>query len=520
MFRKIWLAITNSNKNWVRLVYSIPCLILIFTIAAFGQSTEYAVSEGDILFISVWGDESLSGTVTVGPDGTVLLPPPIGSVYVDQLTADEIADLVTNKLSIYVKQPPVVSVSIRSFQGFVVHLLGQVRSPSFYRIPEGTSLQEAITQAGGLTEMADPSSIMLIRKNDEATERQQIDFTRFTKETDMGSNPILKNGDIIVIPGISIDEKANQSVTVLGEVRMPGTYPIEIPMSILDVLALAGGILPTSDLKEVIIVDRSKKGSEAYRKVDIENIFSGSPQDEIPTIFPGDTVIIPRVTLFEEDSFSVNVTGQVVKPGAYPITKGMRLIDAIFLADGFAAEASIDDITLVRVGTDNSVVSSYSLKEYLVSGNMNANPLLQERDTIIVPVIDSSRIISPVQMAFSPSISISVIGEVMKPGVYQLPVDSNLLHALTQAGGPSKDSDLERAMVVRGESSGDDKRTLINLEEVLTEGKLELLPIMGSGDVVLIPKEREKREIWRAIMTGIRDVSLILGLIYYVQRIN
>jgi len=75
-------------------------------------------------------------------------------------------------------------------------------------------------------------------------------------------------------------------------------------------------------------------------------------------------------------------------------------------------------------------------------------------------------------------------------------------------------------MVIRGERSEIEQRTLVDLEEVVTEGKLGLLPIMSSGDVVLIPKERPKRAVWKTLVTAARDITVILGLIYYLERLR
>lgn len=521
MFKKIRWLIIYSFRGCSRVSYAILGLAFAFTVPVFAQSMDYPVGPGDILHISVWGDETISGTTTVGPDGTIVLPPPIGSVYVNQMTADQITEELTKRLEEYVKQP-IVSVSIRSFQGFIVHILGQVRVPSFYRIPEGTSLQEVLTQAGGLTELADPDSIVLIRKGDEGVERQVIDFSLFLEHSEMESNPILQTEDVVVVPRISKDERMSRLVTVAGQVTKPGSYELEESVSLMDVLTLAGGIAPGADLNNIIIFEGSRKGRDVYRRIDMGVILSeaGDPSVQMPMVSTGEIVFVPDTRLLEEQPTSVNVTGQVVKPGAYVITEGMRLMDAIFTAGGFAEGAAIDGIAVIHEEQSNAAVSQYSLRRYFTDGDLDANPVLENRDTIIVPTLETARTVSTVQMAFSPSVSVSVIGEVTKPGIYQMPASSNLLAALTLAGGPTKDADLERTMVISGGNEDMEQRVLIDLEEVVVEGKLELLPVLSSGDIVLIPKEKEKRELWSSIVTLARDMTVIVVLAYYVTRIS
>jgi len=528
---KIRSLTTVFPKHNLQISYAILGLIFIFmyssAVSVFGQNLDYTVGPGDTLYISVWGDEKMSGSVTVGPDGIIMLQQPVGSVYVNGMTAAEITELLTMKVGIYIIDP-VLSVSIRSLEGFIVHILGQVTKPSFYQIPEGTSLQEAITQAGGFTELADYKSIILYRETEETVEKRNIDFSQFLEQNDMESNPILEVDDIIVVPSISMDEKMSRSVTVVGGVAKSGSYDLDIPMSLMDVLGIAGGTLRTANLSNIVIYNRSGKNKDAFRWVDMSTVFSEADDSVVsmPMVVPGEAVIVPNFVPIEERTFLVNVAGQVVKQGSYPIVEGMRVMDAIFMAGGFAKEASIDNMILIHAeqndtkGQNAAIISSFSLKDYLTSGDMKANPALRERDSIIVPAIETAKTISPLQTAFSASISVSVIGAVTKPGIYQMPVESNLLSALALAGGPSKDADLKRTMLVRAENSEAEQRLLIDIEEVVVEGKLELLPTLSSGDTILFLEKREKRNWWSSAMSLVRDTTVVLTLIWYLVRIS
>jgi hypothetical protein len=101
-----------------------------------------------------------------------------------------------------------------------------------------------------------------------------------------------------------------------------------------------------------------------------------------------------------------------------------------------------------------------------------------------------------------------------------MPINSSLLDALPPAGGPTNNADLKRAMLIRGKESEEENRLLVDLEEVIVEGRLELLPTLSSGDIVLIPKAKEKRDYWGMLIGGARDVIVILTLIFYVARLS
>jgi protein involved in polysaccharide export with SLBB domain len=527
MFKKIksmmddalWITRYGIKDNIPRVTCAILGFALIFITSAVGELSEYPVSPGDTLYISVWGQEALSGPVMVGPDGAIVLQPPVGSVHVNQLTANEIAELLTRKLEEYIKQPR-VTVSIRAFQGFIVHILGQVQSPSFYRIPDGTSVQELITRAGGFTRLADPRAIVLIRKEGEKAEKRKIDFSRFLKQSDMEGNPILRANDVVLVPRLDMNERARQLVTVVGQVGNPGSYELETPMPLLDVLALADGVSDNADLRNVFILSR-REG--AAGKVDLEAMLSGkgNPHSLGPAISPGEIIFIPNTKSLEDRAFSVNVIGQVAKPGSYLTTEGTRLIDAIFKAGGFAEEASVDNIAVVHADDGSSAISLFSLRDYLLTGNIEANPDLHEGDTIVVPAIKTAKVVSPVQTAFSSSITVSVIGEVAKPGAYQISTESNLLDVLTLAGGPTSGADLERTMIVRGSgaahaSSVQGKQQFrIDLEEVMTEGNLDLLPVMLPGDTLFIPRVKERRNWWHSAVQIAGDIGTIV-IVYYL----
>lgn len=505
------------KDNTFRVTCTLLGFFLISITSSVGELSEYPVSPGDTLYISVWGQEALSGPAMVGPDGAIVLPPPVGSVYVNQLTADEIASLLTKKLEEYIKQPR-VNVSISSFQGFVVHILGQVQSPSFYRVPDGTSVQELITRAGGFTTLADPRSMILIRKEGEKVEKRKIDFSQFLKQNDMEGNPSLKADDVVLVPRIDMGEKARQLVTIMGQVDSPGSYELEAPMPLLDVLTLAGGASDNADLRNVFILTRSEEGSEQpTRRVDLEAVLSGkgNPHSLGSTVSPGEIIFIPNIKALDDRAFSVNVIGQVAKPGSYTITEGTRLIDAIFKAGGLAEEASIDNIAVVSAEHNSSAISSLSLRDYLLTGNIEANPVLHEGDTIVVPMIKTAKVVPPVQTAFSSSITVSVIGEVAKPGAYQISAESNLLDVLTLAGGPTSEAELKGTMIVRGEKSEVRQRFRIDLEEVMTEGNLDILPVMLPGDTIFIPKLKEERNWWRSALQIVADISSI-AIAYYL----
>jgi protein involved in polysaccharide export with SLBB domain len=492
-------------------------LIFFSALLSYAQVAEYPVSIGDTLYISVWGHQELSGVMTVGPDGTIAFPPPIGNIYVNQLTAKEISDILTQKLEEYIKQP-VVLVSVREFQGFMVHILGQVKFPGFYRVPDGTSVQELVTQAQGFTDLADISSIILIRKDDETVQKIGIDLAKFLAENDMANNPTLKAGDVVLIPRIDIKERVKKLVTVMGYVSNPGTYELEDPLSLMDVLTLAGGILNDADLSSIFILSRTKKDEDISQKVNMESVFSRekSLTSLGPTVYPGDIVFVPGIDGFIKRQIIVNVAGQVNNPGFYNINEGERMVDAIFKSGGITQDASIENIIVIHTEYNDSPISVYSLKNYILEGDLKNNPVMRSGDTVVVPMIKILKEVPPIQTAFSPTITVSVIGQVSEPGTYRIHAGLNLLDALTIAGGPNAEANLKKILVTRGEDPENRQRIKVNLEQIIDEKNTDPFFILSDGDTVFVPKFDERENWWRSLVQIVGDISSIVVLYYLI----
>lgn len=508
--------ISNPKSEILNLKSTIFLLFLLL-LAHSALAQEYTVRPGDTINVTVWERDSLSGIAVVDANGYVALPPPIGSLKVTGLTASEISALLTERLKEYIKTPTVF-VSIKASVGFTVHVLGEVRAPDFIIVPEGTRLQEAITRAGGLTQLADPKRIRLIRKEKDAdqskTSETVIDFSRFVEESHLPANPVLKPDDVIIIPRLPRSERSARTVNVIGAVASPGIFSLEESTPLIEVLALAGGVSDAADLQNVSILTLSQ-GQYSWRKVNFQDFLAGGESADSIHVAPGETVFIPRIVTEKEETFTVNVIGQTLKPGAYPVAEGVRLFDAIFMAGGPAEDADIDRITIIHRKPRSPIKTQVNIREYLLTGDEKYNPQLVEGDIIFIPVSADAKKRSSINIA--PSIRVSIIGQVSKPDTYHVSPEVSVLDVLKLAGGPTIEADLKRVTVIR-EQEGPEQRLKIDMEKVLTEGKFNLMPPLQKDDTIFVPKIKPKREIWRTIVRTAADISTILVAYYLITR--
>lgn len=96
----------------------------------------------------------------------------------------------------------------------------------------------------------------------------------------------------------------------------------------------------------------------------------------------------PQVTVIvaEVHSLTFNVVGQVLKPGYYPLTRRMTVLDAIALSGGFQPFAKQKKVYVLRTSADGKQVRlKFNYKEVIKGKLSDENIVLQPRDTVVIP---------------------------------------------------------------------------------------------------------------------------------------
>ena len=137
-------------------------------------NTQYRLSSGDVLRISVFGEPDLTFEEIRLNDAGTFSYPFIGAVEAKGKTPREIEDLITKSLKEGYLVDPRVSVSVINYREF--YISGEVKQPGGYPYQPGLTLDRAIALAGGLTERASTRRITIIRGSDEnrAAERASL----------------------------------------------------------------------------------------------------------------------------------------------------------------------------------------------------------------------------------------------------------------------------------------------------------------------------------------------------------
>ncbi len=181
----------------------------------------------------------------------------------------------------------------------------------------------------------------------------------------------------LVNPHVSVvvTQFATQNVSVLGQVHTPGAYPIGTPRSIIDVLALAGGLTDVAD--RTVTIERS--GTDQRTDYFVSNNSEAALANSVK-VYPGDRVIVPKAKI-------VYVLGDVGRPGAYPMVTNdskFSLLQAVANAGGTLNHADPSKTRLIRKRTDGSYEEMQLSVSRMQKGKVPDLPL-QGDDIIYVP---------------------------------------------------------------------------------------------------------------------------------------
>jgi polysaccharide biosynthesis/export protein len=187
----------------------------------------------------------------------------------------------------------------------------------------------------------------------------------------------LQAAGIMLHPQVSVEVEsyALANASVMGEVQKPGTYEIDTPHRVVDVLALAGGMTPVADRHITI-----QRFGPDKQKVDYYYSNEGDAAlSNDPMVYPGDSVVVSKVAV-------VYVLGDVFKPGGYPINTNnskMTALQAIALAGYANHTAAVGRSRLVRQ-TPNGVQEINLPVGAMQKGKMPDVALLPD-DVVYVP---------------------------------------------------------------------------------------------------------------------------------------
>ena len=287
----------------------------------------YRLGPGDRLKMSVFKMEGYETTAEVMSDGTLNLPR-LGSVPVWGLTMDGARARITSGYAVILRRP-IVYLDLLQARPVRVSISGEVQRPGHYSIGQGGSNQLASTASG-------------------------------------------TGGAVIQTAG----------------------WP-----TLVDAVQKAGGITAHGDLRRVTIQRPTAGPGSPVRTVQydfLQVLESGGPTVN-PLLYDGDSVLIPRAeqlsetellkvasSTFAPDTISVNVVGEVERPGAQAVKANSPLSQALLSAGGLTRRANAGQVRLLRLEPNGTIRQSSVAYNPAAPMGTQANPPLQQGDVVVV----------------------------------------------------------------------------------------------------------------------------------------
>jgi polysaccharide export outer membrane protein len=339
----------------------------------------YILGPGDSLQVELLAIPELSGTFSIGPDGTLYLPRLL-ALYVEGLTVEELRYFLTQQFKAYVKNPQLFVRPV-GYRPIRIYVGGEVRRPGYYTLR-------------GL----DRASETAIRTS------QQVSQNLNPSELNPGMVPAISAG--MSDPLGSIPDSDRQ------------VFP-----TVFDAIRAAQGIGPFSDLAKVQVTRKqplSAGGGRIRTNLDFISLITKGDESQNIRLFDGDVVSVGKTTKVLRDQLiqagntnlspqfiNVFVSGRVRSPGAVTLLQGTSLNQAISVAGGVKLlRGKVEFLRLLSDGKTDRRTFSYSPNS---SSESFSNPILIAGDIIRVSE-------SPL------SASIGVLNEVATPllGVYSV----------------------------------------------------------------------------------------------------
>lgn len=182
----------------------------------------YKVRKGDVLDLDFALSPEFNQTITIQPDGFVTLKG-IGTVHVEDETLPELTETVRSAYSTVLHDPLLV-VSLKDFDKPSFIASGEVGHPGKYEIRTDVTLSEALAIAGGASDRARISKVVLYRRTPEGTfEGKVYNLKRLMAAHDLSEDPLVQPGDLLYVPrNISSRLHALLPTTSMGAFYGPG----------------------------------------------------------------------------------------------------------------------------------------------------------------------------------------------------------------------------------------------------------------------------------------------------------
>jgi polysaccharide export outer membrane protein len=352
----------------------------------------YILGPGDRLQIELLDIPELSGSFSIGPDGTIYLPR-LRALFVEGLTVEELRYFLTDQFKTYVKDPQVYVKPV-GYRAVRVYVGGEIGRPGYYMLSGGQVLQDQLN----IEEVSSPTSMRR-----QATSLQDFQAARLRMQR-----------------SASDDVATLQGITTAQPTRWP---------TLFDALRAAQGVTPYSNLSQVQVTRKqplSAGGGKVRATVNFLELVSSGNESVNIRLFDGDVINVARSpqvmrdqllaasrTNLSPDFVEVFVSGRVKEPGPQSLPQGATLNQAIASAGG--TKLLRGRVEFLRFSPDGATDRRlFSFNASAQAGDYK-NPVLMSGDVVRVNDSLFSATVEVLNEITGPAVGIYSVYSLFKP---------------------------------------------------------------------------------------------------------
>ncbi len=384
----------------------------------------YILGAGDEVIIDIWGDNEATIRQEISPDGTINIES-LGIVSLSGKTISEAKRYLRRQLArIYagIDQADGVNdmeLSLGQSRTIQVHVMGEVKYPGSFSLSAFATVFHALYSAGGVSDIGSLRKIMLNRGGLTVATLDVYDFIMNGRSK---GDVTLEEGDVIVVPAYE------QLVELTGTVKRPMRYEMKNGETLCQLFAYAGGLSNKAYTRSIRI----------QRQNGNENEICTVRKDQFATFQTMDGDAINIEPILERYTNKLEIKGAVYRPGMYELGTINTVKQLIIAADGLTGDAFTNRAVLQRENEDlTRSILSVDVKD-IMNGTIS-DIVLQKNDILYIPS----------HYDLNDMGTVTIHGEVARPGDYMYAKNMTIEDLIIQAGGLLESASTQRVDVSR-----------------------------------------------------------------------
>ncbi|MGL1904089.1 MAG: SLBB domain-containing protein, partial [Fibrobacterales bacterium] len=297
--------------------HTLKMIVLTLIVSVLSSYGALTITSGDVIRVEIPQEHEQSTTYTVTSDETITFlfgtPLYLGGTPVTKLSA-----MVKKHLSRFYTNTDLIEVTVLK-KMVRAKIQGHIGSPGWYSLPIGSDIQDLIKAANGMLDGAVIDRLLIKKHNKPSTQTYSLKV--FLENGQDSALHRLEQGDIIFVPMSPImgtvqrslmsytpppDETRDNIINVLGEVYAPGSYEVNTDVTVLDMIAMAGGPKEPGNPNKVmdlenIRVIRTINGTADVFRFNMNSYFQTGDARLLIQIEAGDNILIPSKKADVED---------------------------------------------------------------------------------------------------------------------------------------------------------------------------------------------------------------------------